>query len=754
MIALFALFLINPPALTANDAARLTLDRIYSNREFRTESFGPARWLGDGSRFTTLEDAADGNGRDIVVYDTATGKRTVMVPAQKLVLEPDGDPATVDDYSFSDDHKLLLLFTNTERVWRRNTRGDYWVIDLQTWERKQLGGKAEPSTLMFAKFSPQADRVAYVMKNNLYVEHLADSRIDQLTSDGSETIINGTFDWVYEEEFGLRDGFRWSPDGKSIAFWQLDAEGVGVFHMIDNTSGLYSKIIPVQYPKAGTTNSACRTGVIELDNGKVRWFDMIRTEDGEKRWFDIIGDPRNNYLARMEWAGNSKSLLIQHFNRRQNQLTLYMGDAETGRVTPLFVEKDEAWLDPVDDVTWFDNGAKFTWLSDRDGWRRAYVFDRSGKMLYPVTPPGVDAISILSIDAETGWLYYRASPENPTRRYLYRARLDGKGKPERISPKQPGTHRYDISPDQKWAFHTYNNLTTPSVISLVSLPKHKTERVLVDNAEVAEKLAALDKGEHSFFRVKTPDGTELDGYLIKPPDFKPDRKYPLLIFVYGEPWGQTAVDAWGGSRYLWHLMLTQKGYLMATVDNRGTPSPRGREWRKCVYGKIGVLTSADQAEAAKAMGKWDFVDAERIAIWGWSGGGSSTLNALFRYPEIYHTGMSVAPVPDQRLYDTIYQERYTGLPDEDAENYEQGSPITFAQNLKGNLLLVHGTGDDNVHYQGTEKLINKLIEHNKHFTMMAYPNRSHGIREGEGTTRHLFGLLTRYLMENMPPDKK
>ncbi|MET2985992.1 alpha/beta hydrolase family protein [Aureibaculum conchae] len=290
----------------------------------------------------------------------------------------------------------------------------------------------------------------------------------------------------------------------------------------------------------------------------------------------------------------------------------------------------------------------------------------------------------------------------------------------------------------------------PPITELISLPNHKVIKTLVSNSDLKQKVAAIDKGALEFFKVKVNDGTSLDGYMIKPPNFDTSKKYPVLFYVYGEPAGQTVKDAWGGSRYLWHQYLAQQGYIIMSIDNRGTPGPKGREWRKSVYGQIGVLASQDQAEATKKIIEtYPFVDADRIGIWGWSGGGSMTLNMMFRYPKIYKTGMSVAPVPDQRLYDNIYQERYSGVPQLMPESYQKGSPINYAKNLEGNLLVVHGTGDDNVHYQGTERLVNELIKHNKIFSMMSYPNRSHSIREGENTSRHLKEILTNYLMLNL-----
>lgn len=722
------------------DQGLLTLKRIFSSEDFSLERFGPVRWLEDDSGYTTLEKNENG-GRDIVCYQAETGKRTILVSAEKLIPQNQETPLQIANYIWSPERKQILIFTNTRRVWRRNTRGDYWILNLKTWKLYKLGGNAKPSTLMFAKFSPDGRKVAYVRDNNIYVENLATHNITQLTDDGSKTIINGTFDWVYEEEFRCRDGFRWSPDGDKIAYWQLDAEGVGEFYMINNTDSLYPKIIPVQYPKAGTTNSACKVGVIPAAGGNTVWM-------------KVPGDPRNNYIARMEWAHNSKELMIQHLNRLQNKNEVMICDIKTGEVHTVHVEQDEAWVDVCNDVKWLENGQQFTWVSEKDGWRHLYLIDRSGEKMEPITKGDYDAISIQCIDLDHGWVYFIASPENPTQRYLYRKKINGQGAAERLSPlNQSGNHRYHISPGACWAIHTYSSADKPPIIDLVQLPSHKRIRVLVSNKKLFEIVQALKRKPTEFFRVDIGE-VELDGMMLKPYDFDPSQKYPLLFYVYSEPAGQTAQDRWGGSNYLWHLMLNQKGYVVITVDNRGTPSPRGREWRKCIYQKVGVLSAADQAAAAKKIGEWDFVDKDRIGIWGWSGGGSATLNALFRYPDIYHTGMSVAPVPDQRLYDTIYQERYNGLPQEDPEVYKNGSPITYAENLQGNLLIVHGTGDDNVHYQGTERLINKLIEFNKPFTMMAYPNRSHGIYEGRNTSLHLRELLTRYLQENLPAGPK
>jgi dipeptidyl-peptidase-4 len=605
---------------------------------------------------------------------------------------------------------------------------------------------------MFAKFSPDGTRVAYVRENNIFVENLgANPKVSQITSDGSRYIINGTFDWVYEEELFCRDGFRWSPDSKQIAYWQLNSEGVKEMTLINNTTALYPTTTNFPYPKAGETNSAARVGVISA-------------EGGVTRWFDIAGDPRNNYLPRMEWAANSDEVIIQQLNRLQNTNVVMLGDVQTGKVRPVLTEKDDTWVDvawgDIDwdktglargDVEWIDNGKRFLWASERDGWRHIYSVSRDGSDIKVVTPGNYDVISVEQVDIKNGFVYFIASPDNATQRYLYRVRADGTGKEERLTPAtNVGTNGYNISPRGDVAIHYYSTFNRVPAIDVVRLPQHSLVRTLIDNHEIQDRLAKLKPSATEFFKVDIGGGVQLDGWMIKPPDFDNQRRYPVLFYVYGEPWGQTVLDLWGGLNRLWFQMLSQKGYIIMSVDNRGTPAPKGRAWRKIIYRKMGIVNSGDQAAAAKAIAKWPFVDSTRIGIWGWSGGGSSTLNAMFRYPDVYAVGMSVAPVPDLHYYDTIYQERYCGLPQDHPDEWKQSSPITFAGQLKGNLLVVHGTGDDNVHYQGTEALINALVAANKPFSMMAYPNRSHGIYEGPGTTRHLYGLLTRYLLEKLP----
>ncbi|HXI19876.1 MAG TPA: S9 family peptidase [Gemmatimonadales bacterium] len=728
------------PAQTA-DSALLTVRRIYASHDFDPERFGPARWLAGGAAYTTLEPSPDlPGGRDLVRYDVATGARTLLVPARRLIPAGDTVPLPVDDYRWSDDERKLLVFTNSKRVWRTNTRGDYWALDLATWRLRKLGGpRAAPSTLMFAKFSPDGTRVGYVREHDLYVEDLATGRITRLTRDGSTTIINGTTDWVYEEELKLRDAWRWSPDGHWIAFWRFDASGVRDFDLIDNTDSLYSQVIPIQYPKAGGQNSAVRVGVVAATGGPVRWL-------------ALPGDPRNNYTARMEWAAGSEELLVERLNRLQNTNTLYLASRHTGSVHPVLVERDSTWVQLVNQIPWLDGGKSFLWQSERDGWMHLYRVSRDGGSVRLLTPGEFDVASVAGVDTTRGWVYYVASPGAPTRRYLWRARLDGSGTAERLSPAdQPGTHDYDLAPDATVAFHTWSRFGVPPVTDLVRLPGHEVVRTVVANTTLRDRVAALSQGPVEFFQVDVGDGVRLNGWIMKPADFDPARRYPILFTVYGGPGSQTVLDSWGGTTWLWHLMLTQHGYLVASVDNRGT-GMRGHDWKRIVYRRLGVIETRDQAAAARAIARWPWVDSSRVGIWGWSYGGFMSLNCLFQAPDVYSMGIAVAPVTHWKFYDDVYTERYNGLPQDNKEGYDTGSPLSHVDGLRGRLLLVHGTGDDNVHYQNSEALINALVAADKPFEFMSYPNRTHGIFGGN-TTVHLRQLLTRFVDQTLGPPR-
>ena len=742
----------SPSVLKGSDELDQGLKRIFSSRAFASKSFGPARWIRGGASFTTLEPSPTvPAAREIVEYDTAGGKRSVLVSAAQLTPKGAPKPLTIEDYRWDQDLKRLLVFTESRRTWRTNTRGDYWLLDLATGALKKLGGDAPPSSLMFAKFSPDGSLVAYVKSNDLFVEDLGSNAIRALTSDGSDTVVNGSSDWVYEEELNLRDGFRWAPDGRTIAFWQFDQSGVQQFTIINNTDSLYPQLTRFPYPKAGTRNSAVRVGAVSVTGGS-------------PRWIEVPGDPRENYIFRMDWADN-RNLAIGQINRKQNDATVYLGDSTSGAAKAIFHDRDNAWVDlpegsgaerGTESFDWLKGHKSFVWQSERDGWRRAYAVPLDGEQALPITPAATDIMGIPGLDPEGRWLYYVASPNNATQRYLYRASLDRPGSGERISPAgQPGTHSYDLSPDCRWAFHVYSSFDRPPVTDLFSLQDGKSVRMLEENAVLRANTAALLNPAVEFLQLPLGEGVKLDGWLMKPRDFDPAKEYPLLVFVYGEPANTTVVDRWQGNTGLFHRALAADGYLVASFDNRGTPAPKGRDWRKIIYGAVGVLSAREQTQAVFALAaERPYVDLRRVGVWGWSGGGSNTLNLMFRSPDLFRVGVAVAPVPDQKLYDTIYQERYMGLPDENAEGYRSGSPINFAEGLRGKLLIIHGSGDDNVHYQGTEKLVNRLVELGKPFDFMAYPNRSHGIYEGSGTTLHVYSLIARYIEEHLPAGPK
>jgi dipeptidyl-peptidase-4 len=716
------------------------LRRIFQTNEYALRTFGPAVWFDDRASYGVVERTGESGARALVVYDAASGARDVL--ADTALLTPRGAtaPLSIAAYEWTPDRRRALIFTNTKRVWRQNTRGDYWLLDRDSRALRTLGGNAPESSLMFAKMSPEGSRVAYVRERNLYVETLESGTIQQLTTDGSETIINGTSDWVNEEELDIRDGFRWSPDGRSIAYWQFDTSGVEQFTLINDTDTLYPTITRFPYPKPGTTNSAVRIGVVDAGGGTTRWM-------------ETPGDRRNTYLAAMQWTRDSRVVLIQQLNRLQNTNDLLGADARSGEVRRIYRDSNKAWVDKVDDVIEIDGGKGVTWVSEKDGWRHLYrvALDGSGDRL--ITRFDGDVIDVAAIDEKNGWAYFTASPDSAIERFLYRARLDGREAVERVTPAgEHGTHAYQISPDGRWAFHTSSRADTPPRVELVSLPDHRAVRTLADNAAVAAKAAPLLSTPTEFIRIDIGDGVVLDGSLVKPRTFDPAKKYPVIVYVYGEPASQIVVDRWGGSRALFHRALANEGYVVASFDNRGTPAPKGTAWRKVVYGTVGDLSSREQAAAARALvAAHSYLDGARIGVWGWSGGGSNTLNCMFRFPDVFKVGVSVAPVPDQRLYDTIYQERYMGLPQDNADGYRIGSPISFADGLAGKLLIVHGSGDDNVHYQGTERLVNRLVELGKPFDFMAYPNRTHGISEGAGTSLHVQSLVARYFLEHLPP---
>ena len=700
-------------------------------------------WTNNGDSYFKLEK------NQLVTYSLPNHDVKIVISKEQLTPSGKTEPIEVAHFSFSLDQQKVLLFTNTKKVWRLKTKGDYWIFNFKTNTLTQIGKSLAPSSLMFAKFSPDGNTIAYVSENNLYSEDYASGNIQPLTTNGTVSVINGTFDWAYEEEFACRDGFRWSPDSKSIAYWQIDASAIKKFYMINNTDSIYSQLVPIEYPKVGQTPSACRVGVVNLSYAKTTWM-------------DVPGDASQNYLIRMEFIPTTNKLLIQQLNRKQNKSTLYIADALKGNTSIIQEESDEAWvdifrigskyeIDYINNFSFLKETNSILWASEKDGWRHLYQVSLEGKPALLITKGEYDVIDLKHINSKEGYVYYLASPDNATQKYLYKAKLNGRGKIKLVSPESlKGSHDYSFSSNGSYAEHSFSNHYTPKTKEFITVANHKA---LTEEESIVNNIKALEEKQTTeFFTITTEDNIEMDGWMVKPTNFDPKKKYPVVFYVYSEPAGTTVKDTYNVSKNRYYKGdMAEDGYIYISLDNRGTPSPKGRAWRKSIYRKIGVININDQAMAAKEILKWDFVDPQRVAVWGHSGGGSATLNLMFRYPEIYKTGISLSAVANQLTYDNIYQERYMGLPQENMEDFIVGSPITYAKNLEGNLLYIHGTGDDNVHYQNAELLLNELIKYNKQFQFMPYPNRSHGFKEGEGTKEHMSTLYTNYLKLHCPP---
>lgn len=687
-------------------------------------------WSDDGKFFYEIEN------NTIVSYKLPSFEKTIVVGSQQLIPHGSRNPIHIKNFSFTNDQKKILIYTNTKKVWRSDTRGDYWVLNKENNTFTQLGKGRPVSSLMFAKFSPDGTKAAYVSDHNIYIEDLRTNKVASLTKDGTSRLINGTFDWAYEEEFNCRDGFRWSADSKNIAYWQIDATKIKNFLLIDNTDSLYSFTIPVEYPKVGQNPSPAKVGVVNIATAKTTWM-------------NVPGDPGQHYIPRMEWAENNKEIMIEQLSRKQNEVRLFLCNATSGMAKVIYTEDNNTWID-VTDWEWIKGGKEFLWLSEKDGWRHIYRIGGDGKET-KITKGNYDIIDMQVFDEKDGIVYYTASPYNATQQYLYRIAVSGDKEPEIVSPRsQKGTHTYNISPNSLFGSHIFSNIKNEWVSEWVSLPTHSTIKVVGQSS--------LDDGKRpspELFQVTTDDNVTMDGWMIKPANFDSTKKYPVLFYVYSEPASATVKDEAGvGSTRLYAGDISADGYIQISLDGRGTPVPKGAAWRKAIYRNVGIINIRDQAMAAKKIMRWNFVDTSRIAVWGWSGGGSTTLNLLFQYPEIYKTGIAIAPVANRLLYDNIYEERYMGLPGENLQDYINASPITYAKNLRGNLLVIHGTGDDNVHYQGTEMLVNELVKNGKQFQMMSYPNRTHSISEGEGTRAHLSMLFTNYLKEHCPPGSR
>jgi dipeptidyl-peptidase 4 len=713
-------------------AAEARLKAIYERRELDARSFRGV-WLADGSGYTVLETAAGTSGRELVRYDAASGQRTVLLSQAQFTPAGAAKPLAIEDYLVSPDGGRVLVQTNGRAVEEGGRRVvDYWVYDRASGTFREAVKGVDAASLR-SSFSPDGGRIIFQIRQNLHVRDLRTGKTIALTTDGAANSIS------YNNAI-------WSPDGSRIAFTRSDSSEVGLRPIVDPLEPTYPKVRYVRFAVVGSAIPKLSVGVVPA-------------EGGPALWVALPAAPKGFYLGDMSWAGNSEELLVEQQNRGRDARAFLLADVRSGAVSPIYRETDPAWVEASyatnAGLEWIRGGKAFVLLSEKDGWRHAFIGSRSGGPLTLLTPGAYDIIARGRVAEKEGWFYYLASPDNATQKYLYRIRLDGTGLAERVTPAdQPGSHSYVFSPDTRWAFHTYSTFDTPPRIELVKLPEHTVIRVLEDNAALRAKLGPWIARPTEFFKLDIGGGVVMDAWMIKPHDFDPAKKYPVFIFVYGEPHGQTVLDDWSGGQghSLFHRVVADLGYLVVSMDNRGTPAPKGAAWRRAIFPSLGPLSTEEQAAGVKELGRTrPYADLSRVGIWGWSGGGSNTLNALFRKPDVYHVGIAVAPKPQPHLYNAWFQEIYMRTREDNAEGYARSAPINFAEGLKGDLLIVQGTGETNTHIQITEGLVDRLVELGKKFDYMTYPHRDHGLSEGKGTPLHLRVLMTRYLLEHLSP---
>jgi dipeptidyl-peptidase-4 len=707
----------------------ITLEDIWQRYLFFPRTVPGFNFMNDGSHYSRME------GNKIEEYDLTTGERTRTLFDAATLPQLGG---VFDSYEFSEDEARIILATDTEPIYRHSTRAFFYIFDRdsRTLTPVQPDGKHRLATL-----SPDGQRVAYVMANNLYIKNLLNGEVTQVTTDGeANRIINGATDWVYEEEFGEDRGFYWSPDGRRIAFLRFDESAVPEFTMTNYRDELYPEYVTFKYPKVGERNSEVSVHIYDLERGETRRVTTVN-QGGD--------DPAGwEYVPRIKWTQDPGQLCVFRMNRHQNDLELLLVDAGNGQQQSLLREQSPYYIDIHDNLRFLADGKHFIWTSERSGYNHIYLYRLKGGKPRPLTSGEWEVTDFYGVDEVNGQLFFAAARRDPMQREVYTKSLRGRDAPRPLAAA-PGHNTASFSKTFDYFVLTQSSINTPPVYRVMDRMGVEV-RTIEDNGRLRELQESYGVQPVRFFDFETSEGVRLNGYHIEPANKVAGQAYPLLMFVYGGPGSQQALDNWRGQNYWWFQMLAQQGFAVACVDNRGTGA-RGEEFKKMTYLELGKYETIDQIEAAKYLGGLDHIDANRIGIFGWSYGGYMSSNCILKGADVFRAAIAVAPVTNWKWYDTIYTERYMRTLAENADGYRDNSPIYFADQLEGNYLLMHGMGDDNVHFQHTAEMANALIMANKQFETYFYPNRNHGIFGGP-TRLHLYTKMTNFLVEKLQND--
>lgn len=696
----------------------ITIDQIWKEGRFYPSRVWGIQSMPNGAYYTTLQRSK--NGIEVIKYSYKSGD-SVSTIFSTASME---SPVNISDYAFSSDEKKMLFTTEVENIYRHSTREHVYVVDLTSGKAKKVSvnGKQRYTT-----FSPKADKIAYVRGNNLYYQDLASGKETQVTTDGSfNHIINGATDWVYEEEFGFDKAFAWSPEGTHLAYYRFDESAVKEFNMVMYQHDLYPTDYKFKYPKAGEDNSKVTMHIYQLANAQVVKSDL---DDYE-------------YIPRIKWASNN-ALAVQTLNRLQNELNFQLVDAATGQATNIYSEQSDTYVEHVNYWYFLPGKSEMIITSEKSGYMHLVSINFSKKTTRDITSGSWDITRFYGMNIKTGMAYYQAAKESPTQREIYSVNLKS-GKSYPLAAKN-GWNDAAFSRDFSYFINTYSNANTPYYIT-VNNAKGKMLKVLEDNAELRAELEKYTIGRKEFTQFTTAQGTQLNAWMIKPANFDSTKQYPVFITIYGGPGSQTVKDEWDYN-LMWHHMLAQKGYIVMSVDNRGTGA-RGVAFKKCTYQQLGKLEVEDYIETAKYLQNQNYVDGQRIGIWGWSYGGYMSTLAISKGADYFKTAIAVAPVTSWRYYDNIYTERYMRTPQENADGYDSNSPINHVGKIKGKYLLVHGTADDNVHFQNTAELVSALVKNDIQYDFYMYTDKNHSIYGGN-TRKHLFTKFTNFIIENL-----